>query len=88
MKAVTAAILFTGLAAAPALQAHEAQGSDGSKTMPSMMGQMMDQKGGMPMMDQMTEMMKNCNAMMQAKMEKSGSSEDKAAPEAGPSTKS
>lgn len=59
-----AATLGAGLAAAPAIYAHDSSGSDGS-----MMGRgMMGKDGMMGMMEQMNSMMENCNEMMQAMM--------------------
>ena len=54
--------LVAGLAAAPALYAHDSEGSGGSTMGPDMMGQ----GGMMGMMGQMSEMMENCNKMMQS----------------------
>jgi membrane protease subunit (stomatin/prohibitin family) len=52
---LVASTLALGLAAAPALYAHDSDGADGS-----MMGR--------GMMGQMSSMMKNCSQMMQAMM--------------------
>ncbi len=65
-KAIAAVTLVIGaLAAAPSLYAHETDASRGSKSGAGMMG-MMGHEGSMPMMEQMTEMMKHCNEMMQS----------------------
>ncbi len=56
--AVTSAVV-AGLAAAPALYAHDSKESGGSMMGSGMMGQ-----GGM--MGQMSEMMEGCNKMMQS----------------------
>ncbi|MGE0333885.1 MAG: hypothetical protein AB7Q76_01225 [Gammaproteobacteria bacterium] len=57
-----ASTLIAGLAAAPALYAHDSEESGGSMMGPGMMGQ----SGMMGMMGQMSEMMENCNKMMQS----------------------
>src|SRR3546814_15370118 len=57
-----ASALIAGLAAAPALYAHDSEGSGGSKMGSGMMGQ----GGMMGMMGQTSEMMENCNKMMQS----------------------
>lgn len=59
--AVTSAVI-AGLAAAPALYAHDSKESGGSMMGPGMMGQ----DGMMDMMGQMSEMMEGCNKMMQS----------------------
>jgi hypothetical protein len=65
--AVTSAVI-AGLAAAPALYAHDSNESGGS-----MMGSgMMSQGSMMGMMGQMSEMMEGCNKMMQS-MNRDGS---------------
>ncbi|MFC4350878.1 hypothetical protein ACFOW6_04900 [Fodinicurvata halophila] len=68
--AVTSAVIAS-LAAAPALYA---EGSKESGSSGRMMGQggMMNQGGMMGMMGQMSEMMENCNKMMQS-MNRDGS---------------
>ena len=72
-KTMSAVVLLAGLAVAPVLHAQESQDSD--QTMqPSMMDGMMGQDGGMPMMQQMKEMMSDCNAMMEAMMARSEAS--------------
>lgn len=91
MKLLAAStLIIAGLAAAPSLYAHEAGGSGGSTmgstTGSGMMG-MMGQDGGMPMMEQMAEMMKNCNAMMQAKADKPALPEGETVPDPTPSPK-
>lgn len=62
-----ASALMAGIAVAPALYAHESQGSQDSAMGPGMMGQggMMD---GGNMMGQMSTMMESCNKMMQEMM--------------------
>lgn len=55
---LVASTLAAGLAAAPAIYAHDSDGGSGS-----MMG-----RGMMGMMGQMRSMMENCNRMMQAMM--------------------
>ena len=62
--AITSTVI-AGLAAAPALYAHDSKESDDSMMSPGMMGQggMM---GMMNMMGQMSEMMETCNKMMQS----------------------
>ena len=61
---LVASILAGGLAAAPAIYAHDSGGGSGS-----MMGRgMMGQSGMMGMMGQMSSMMENCSQMMQAMM--------------------
>jgi hypothetical protein len=62
--AVTSTVV-AGLAAAPALYAHDSDGRGSSMMGPGMMGQ-----GGM--MGQMSEMMEGCNKMMQS-MNRGGS---------------
>ncbi len=59
-----ASALVAGLAAAPALNAHDSAGSRerGATMGPGMMGQ----GGMMGMMGQMGRMMENCNKMMQS----------------------
>ena len=54
--------LGAGLAAAPAIYAHDSGESDGSM----MGGGMMGKDGMMGMMEQMSSMMESCNEMMQA----------------------
>jgi hypothetical protein len=54
-----ASTLAAGLAAAPAIFAHDSDGADGSMMGRGMMGQ-----GGM--MGQMSSMVESCNQMMQA----------------------
>lgn len=66
-----ASALVAGLAAAPALYAHDSSGSRerGATMGPGMMG-----KGGMMgQMGQMGQMMENCNKMMQSMMGGPGS---------------
>jgi len=64
MKTVlTVAAILGGLAAAPALYAHES--GDDSRGQ-GMMGGMMQGRGMMQMMGQMSAMMENCNKMMQS----------------------
>lgn len=60
-----ASAIIAGLAAAPALYAHDSEESGDSMTGSGMMGQggMM---GMMNMMGQMSEMMETCNKMMQS----------------------
>jgi hypothetical protein len=61
---LVASALAAGLAAAPAIYAHDSDGAGGS-----MMGRgMMGQGGMMGMMGQMSSMMENCSQMMQAMM--------------------
>ena len=61
---LVASILAAGLAAAPAIYAHNSDGASGS-----IMGRgMMGQGGMMGMMGQMSSMMENCSQMMQAMM--------------------
>jgi hypothetical protein len=55
---LVASMLAAGLAAAPAIYAHDSDGS--------MMGRGMMRQGGM--MGQMSSMMENCSQMMQAMM--------------------
>ena len=58
---LVASMLGAGLAAAPAIYAHDSDGAGGS-----MMGRgMMGQGGMMGMMGQMNEMMQACTKMMQ-----------------------
>ena len=57
-----ASTLVASLAAAPALHAHDPEGSGGSMMGPGMMGQ----GGMMGMMGQMSEMMEACDKMMQS----------------------
>lgn len=59
--AITSAVI-AGLAAAPALYAHDSNESGGSMMDSGMMGQ----GGMMGMMGQMSEMMEGCNKMMQS----------------------
>jgi hypothetical protein len=59
---LVAATLGAGLAAAPAIYAHDSSDSDGST-----MGRGMMDKDGM--MGQMSSMMETCNEMMQAMMD-------------------
>ena len=61
---LVASTLALGLAAAPAIYAHDSDGAGGSTMGRSMMGQ----GGMMGMMGQMSSMMENCNRMMQAMM--------------------
>ena len=56
-RLLVASILAGGLAAAPALYAHDAGGGSGSMMEHGMMGQ----GGTMGMMGQMSSMMENCN---------------------------
>jgi len=64
--AVTSAVIM-GLAAAPALYAHDSEDAGGSMMGPGMMGSgMMGQGDMMNMMSQMSEMMEHCNKMMQS----------------------
>jgi Spy/CpxP family protein refolding chaperone len=58
---LVASMLAAGLAAAPAIYAHDSDGAGGSMMGRGMMGQ-----GGM--MGQMSSMMENCSQMMQAMM--------------------
>ena len=61
---LVASTLAAGLAAAPALYAHDSNSAGAS-----MMGRgMMGQGGMMGMMGQMSSMMENCSQMMQAMM--------------------
>ena len=61
---LAASILAGGIAASPALYAHDSGGGSGS-----MMGRgMMGQGGMMGMMGQMSSMMENCSQIMQAMM--------------------
>ena len=61
---LVASTLAAGLAAAPAIYAHDSDGAGGS-----MMGRgMMGQGGMMGMMGQMSSIMENCSQMMQAMM--------------------
>ena len=61
---LVASTLAAGLAAAPALYAHDSDNGGGS-----MMGHgMMGQGGMMGMMGRMSSMMENCSQMMQAMM--------------------
>jgi hypothetical protein len=61
---LVASTLAAGLAAAPAIYAHDSDRAGGS-----MMGRgMMGQGGMMGMMGQMSSMMENCGQMMQAMM--------------------
>lgn len=62
---LVASVLIGGLAATPALYAHESSGSKRPMMGPGMMGQ----GGMMGMMGQMSEMMETCNKMMQGMME-------------------
>ncbi len=61
---IVAATLVAGLAAASALYAHDSNGSKGSMTGPSMMGDG-NMMGMTNMTGQMRQMMENCNKMMQ-----------------------
>jgi len=61
---LVASTLALGLAAAPAIYAHDSDGAGGSTMGRSMMGQ----GDMMGMMGQMSSMMENCNQMMQAMM--------------------
>ena len=75
--AALAATLTTGLAMAPALYAQDASKPDApvpGAMAPGMMDQggMMGQGGMMQMMTQMSQMMGNCNKMMQANADGSG----------------
>lgn len=60
-----ASILAGGLAAAPAIYAHDSSSGSGSTMGRGMMGE----GGMMGMMGQMSSMMENCSQMMQAMME-------------------
>lgn len=61
---LVASTLAAGLAAAPAIYAHDSESAGGSMMGRSMMGQ----GGMMGMMGQMSSMRENCNRMMQAMM--------------------
>jgi hypothetical protein len=61
---LVASTLALGLAAAPAIYAHDSDGAGGSMMGRSMMGE----GGMMGMMGQMSSMMENCSQMMQAMM--------------------
>ena len=63
-KAMFVAALAAGLAAAPALYAHESGKSGGSMMGPGTMGPGMMGGGMMNMMGQMGQMMEHCNQMM------------------------
>jgi hypothetical protein len=62
------AVLVAGIVAAPVLNAHDSGSSDehnGSMIGPGMMGQ----DGMMNMMEQVSQMMEDCNEMMQGAMD-------------------
>ena len=67
---IAAAALATGIGVAPALYAHDSQGSNMGSAM--MGGGTMIDGGMMKMMGQMGAMMENCNKVMQSMMDNHG----------------
>ena len=67
------AALALGVAAAPALYAHDSAKPGGAMTGPGMMGPGMMDGGMMNMMGQMGQMMEHCNKMMQGAADDHGS---------------